>query len=603
MATSASEDLPSADGAGESVSRAAVHLDVAKPQGPLPSSSGETDMLRRRRLLAAAVFLAVVNGLVMVCLFASDNPGTFTAEGSRFSLRVGLSGLRSLLAAAVAGLLASTVPLKRKPLRAVEYGLFLGLTLLYMASAFFVGLDLIRRGPEYLPSFLTFEKNAVIQLLVLMAIYGTLIPNPASVAARTLVVMFIGPVAVRSLLLLHTDVAPIVGQLGGAEDIGTNTMFLAIGMALAIYGSFLTNGLRTELQQARKLGQYRLVRKLGEGTMGEVYLAEHPFLKRPCAVKLIKPGAGPDQIALARFEREVQSAARLAHPNTIEIYDYGRTEDGTFYYVMEYLQGLSLFELVRRAGPLPPGRVIYVFRQICAGLAEAHALGLVHRDMKPANVLVTVRGGKSDIAKILDFGIVKLTRDPDAPALTVDRSIHGTPMFMAPEQAMADSSLDDRADIYALGGMMYFALTGRPPFAGASPIAVMMAHVRDPIVPPSRHRPDLPEDLERVVLRCLEKQPGSRFPTVEVLGEALAACHSAPDWGPCRADAWWAVEMPTIHLDAPPQATAAKPAGCVRSLAGESPHPAGAHDRPETRRKMGPAFHRTSSHHEVLPER
>jgi serine/threonine-protein kinase len=374
-------------------------------------------------------------------------------------------------------------------------------------------------------------------------------------------------------------------------------------MALAIYGSFLTNGLRTELQQARKLGQYRLVRKLGEGAMGEVYLAEHQLLKRPCAVKLIRPGADPDQIALARFEREVQSAARLAHPNTIEIYDYGRTDDGTFYYVMEYLRGLSLFEVVRQGGPLPPGRVIYLFRQICAGLAEAHALGLVHRDMKPANVLVAVRGGESDIAKILDFGIVKLTRDPDAPELTIDRSIHGTPMFMAPEQAMADSSLDARADIYALGGMMYFALTGRPPFGGASPIAVMMAHVRDPIVPPSRHRPDLPEDLERVVLRCLEKQPGSRFPTVEVVGAALAACHSAADWGPYRADAWWAVEMQTIPLDERPQSADAKPAGSVHCHAGESPDPASTHDRPETRRKRRPGFHRTSSHREVLPER
>ena len=602
MAMSASEDLPPAGGARELVSRAAAHLDVAKPRRRLPSSSSETDMLRRRRLLAAAAFLAVVNGLLMVCLFASDNPGTLTAEGSRFSLRVGLSGLRSLLAAAVAGLLASTAPLKRKQLRALEYGLFLALTLLYMASEFFVGLELIRRGPASISSFLTFEKNCLIQILMVMAIYGTLIPNPASVAARLLAAMFLGPVAVRSLLLLHPDVAPIVGQLGGAEDIGANGMYLAIGMALAIYGSFLTNGLRTELDRARELGQYRLVRKLGEGAMGEVYLAEHQLLKRPCAVKLIKPGAGPDPIALARFEREVQSAARLAHPNTIEIYDYGRTDDGTFYYVMEYLRGLSLFELVRRAGPLPPGRVTYLFRQICAGLAEAHALGLVHRDMKPANVLVAVRGGESDVAKILDFGIVKLTRDPGAPELTVDQTIHGTPMFMAPEQAMGDSALDARADIYALGGMMYFALTGRPPFGGASPIAVMIAHVRDLIVPPSRHRPDLPEDLERVVLRCLEKQPGGRFPTVKALGEALGACQSAADWGPDRADAWWTVEMQTIPLDALPQ-DAAEPAACDRCLAGESPDPAGAPDRTENRRKRRPALHRTTSHREVLSER
>ena len=269
-------------------------------------------------------------------------------------------------------------------------------------------------------------------------------------------------------------------------------------MALAIYGAFLVNGLRTELHEARKFGQYQLVRKLGEGGMGEVYLAEHQLLKRPCALKLIKPEAGADPIALARFEREVQSAARLSHPNTIEIFDYGHTDDGTFYYVMEYLQGLSLSDLVRRAGPLPPGRVIYLFRQVCAGLAEAHALGLVHRDLKPANMFVAVRGGESDVAKVLDFGLVKLTRDPGAAELTSDMTVSGTPLYMAPEQAVGDRSLDARADIYALGAMMYFR-PDRPAAVHAArpPSPIMMAHARDPVVPPSQVRPGVPADLEQ----------------------------------------------------------------------------------------------------------
>ena len=210
---------------------------------------------------------------------------------------------------------------------------------------------------------------------------------------------------------------------------------------------------------------------------------------------------------------------------------------------MEYLEGMSLSDLVRQAGPLPPGRVIYLFRQVCAGLAEAHALGLVHRDLKPANVFVAVRGGESDVAKVLDFGLVKLTREPGVAELTGDMTVSGTPMYMAPEQAVGDRSLDARADIYALGAMMYFALTGRPPFTGDSPFAVMMAHARDPVVPPSQVHPGVPEDLERVVLRCLAKKPDDRFPTVKVLGEALAACASAADWGPNRADAWWAAAM------------------------------------------------------------
>ena len=253
---------------------------------------------------------------------------------------------------------------------------------------------------------------------------------------------------------------------------------------------------------------------------------------------------------MARFEREVQSAARLAHPNTIEIFDYGLTGDGTFYYVMEYLQGKSLADLVRTHGPIPPGRVIYLFRQICAGLAEAHGLGLVHRDLKPANVFVAVRGGESDVSKVLDFGLVKLTKDPAAATLTSDMTVSGTPMFMAPEQTVGDRSLDARADIYALGAMMYHALTGQPPFTGENAFAIMMAHSRDPVVPPSQINPDVPADLEQVVLRCLAKKPEERYPSARALGQALAACAAASDWGANRAEAWWAAEGLVVRPDA-----------------------------------------------------
>jgi hypothetical protein len=515
---------------------------VAMAEGSLASLAGETDTLRRSRLLAASVFLAATYGLLAVWVFASLNPGTLTVDGSRYSLRVGLLVLRCILATVVAGVLTSEVSLTRKQLRVVEYVLFLGLVLLTTASLYFVGLDLMRRGPDYTIITLAFLKDGVIQMLVLMMIYGTLIPNSPVVAARVLAAIFVGPVAATYLLTLNADIAPILAQLREAEEGGSNILLLAIGMMLATYGSFLVNGLRTQLHQARKFGQYRLIRKLGEGGMGEVHLAEHQLLKRPCALKLIKAEAGADPIALARFEREVQSAARLTHPNTIEIFDYGHTDDGTFYYVMEYLQGMSLAELLREAGPLPPGRVIYLFRQACAGLAEAHGLGLVHRDLKPANMFVAVRGGESDVAKVLDFGLVKVTQDPDAAALTSDMTISGTPLFMAPEQAVGDRSLDARADIYALGAMMYFALTARPPFTGESAFAVMMAHARDPVVPPSQVLPGTPDDLECVILRCLAKKPDDRYASVKALGEALDACASAATWGANRADAWWATK-------------------------------------------------------------
>jgi eukaryotic-like serine/threonine-protein kinase len=380
-------------------------------------------------------------------------------------------------------------------------------------------------------------------MIALMMIYGTLIPNRPATAAWTIAAMFVGPIAAEALLWLHPDVGPVVAQLGAAERWGSNILFLAIGAALAAYDSFVVNGLRVELHEARKFGQYRLIRKLGEGGMGEVFLAEHTLLKRPCALKHIKGSANSDPLALARFEREVQSAARLAHPNTIEIFDYGHTVDGTFYYVMEYLHGMSLAELLRECGPLPPGRVVYLIRQVCAGLAEAHGLGMVHRDLKPANVFVAVRGGESDVAKVLDFGLVKLTGDPGVAALTADVMISGTALFMAPEQAMGDRALDARADLYALGAVMYCALTGRPPFEGDRPFVVMMAHARDPVTPPRAVRPDVPADLERVVLRCLAKRPEDRYPNSKALGEALAACDSAGEWGPHRAEAWWEVRL------------------------------------------------------------
>jgi serine/threonine-protein kinase len=522
--------------------------------GTLASLAGETDTLRRKRLYAAAVSLTAIYGVLLVWVFASPNPGTLTVDGSRFSLRVWLIALRCLLAVTVAGLLAGEVRLTRKQLRIVEYVLFLGLTLSVMISQYFVGLDLMRRGSEYLPIILAFIKDGVIEMLVLMMIYATLIPNTTAIAARVLAAMFVGPVAAVLLLEFNPDAAPIVTALREAEEAGSNILFLGIAAALAIYGSFLLNGLRGQLHAARKLGQYELVRKLGEGGMGEVYLAEHALLKRPCALKLIKPEAGADPISLARFEREVQSAARLAHPNTIEIYDYGHTDDGLFYYVMEFLQGFSLADLVRLAGPLPAGRVIYLFRQVCSGLAEAHALGLVHRDLKPANMFTAVRGGQSDVAKVLDFGLVKLTNEPGAAALTGEMTISGTPMYMAPEQAVGDRSLDARADIYALGAMMYFALTGQPPFTGENAFAIMMAHGRDPVVPPSQVRPGVPADLEQVVLRCLAKKPADRYPSVKALGEALAGCAAAAEWGANRAEAWWAAEEIDAPVDAPPHA-------------------------------------------------
>jgi serine/threonine-protein kinase len=323
------------------------------------------------------------------------------------------------------------------------------------------------------------------------------------------------------------------------QRLGEDALILAIAAALSVYGTHVIYGLRKEAFVARQLNQYRLIRKLGAGGMGEVYLAEHRLMKRPCAVKLIRSESATAAMALARFEREVRATARLSHPNTVEIFDYGRAEDRTFYSVMEYLPGLGLDELVRRHGPLPAGRVIYLLRQACEALAQAHRTGLIHRDIKPANIIAAVCCGRYDVAKLLDFGLAKESAGPDAVALSGEGSVAGTPHYMAPEQVTGERSLDRRCDLYALGGVAYTLLTGRPPFDGTSAARVMLAQVHDTVVPPSQLRRDIPEDLERVVLRCLAKCPGERYPDAESLGGALASCAASSDWDAERAERWW----------------------------------------------------------------
>ena len=276
---------------------------------------------------------------------------------------------------------------------------------------------------------------------------------------------------------------------------------LLIAAAASVYGTHLINTLRREVFEAKQIGQYRLIKPLGAGGMGEVFLAEHRMFNQPCAIKLIHPDRAGDPQVLARFERKVRMTARLSHWNTVEIYDYGRTDDGAFYYVMEYLPGLSLEDLLERHGPLPAERVVHLVRQICQGLREAHGIGLIHRDIKPGNVFAAQRGGLYDVAKLLDFGLVKpVTETPEA-RLTQEGGISGTPLFMSPEQARGLAEVDARSDIYSLVAVAYALLTGRPPFDSANPMEVMIAHVRDEVARPSQHQAQVPADLEEVVLR------------------------------------------------------------------------------------------------------
>lgn len=248
-----------------------------------------------------------------------------------------------------------------------------------------------------------------------------------------------------------------------------------------------------------------------------------------CAIKLIKPESDADTKAIEQFEREVRSTAKLSHWNTVEIFDYGHTEDGTFYYVMELLPGLSLEELVERHGPMPAARAVRLLRQTCCALREAHAAGLIHRDIKPANIFAARRGGITDVAKLLDFGLVRQTVEDsdDTQSDKPGKGFSGSPAYMAPEQSVDFDKTDGRSDIYALGAVAYYMITGRPPFTGKNAFEVLRAHHTRAIVPPSQVNPSIPADVEQVLLRCLAKEAKDRYQSAEALEEALASCECA----------------------------------------------------------------------------
>jgi hypothetical protein len=289
----------------------------------------------------------------------------------------------------------------------------------------------------------------------------------------------------------------------------------------------------------KELGQYTLEEKIGSGGMGSVYRARHALLRRPTAIKLMNPD-NVTEGALARFEREVQLTSQLNHPNTIAIYDYGRTPEGVFYYAMEYLEGLSLEDLVKQLGPLPEGRVIDILQQVCGSLAEAHGIGLIHRDIKPANILLTRRAGVPDFVKVLDFGLVKVIDADEQAKLTQANVTVGTPYYMSPEAVERPDTITALSDIYAIGAVGYFLLTGGPAFTGKTVMDICMKHVRTTPDPPSKRlgRAVTPS-VEALILRCLAKDPKDRPSSTRALMEELTKCEPAPGWTRIEAEAWW----------------------------------------------------------------
>jgi serine/threonine-protein kinase len=392
-------------------------------------------------------------------------------------------------------------------------------------------------GPGHAAAHFAWGNAASVLGWVLAIVnYGVLAPvgwRRVALAAGGLAAVSLATIVAAGVV--NEELRPLLPYL-----LAWSAVLLLTAAATAVYASFQTGALRRAVSEARRLGPYELKGLLGTGGMGEVYLAEHRLLKRPCAVKLIRPEHAGDPDLLRRFEREVRATARLTHANTVAVYDYGHTDDGTFYYVMEYLPGPDLDELVRRHGPLPPSRAVHFLRQLCGALREAHAAGLVHRDVKPGNVIVCSQGGLHDVAKLLDFGLVRAPLPGRGDGrLTGAGVVLGTPDYMAPEQARGAESADARSDLYGLGALAYFLLTGQPPFRRASPLDTLVAHARDPVPPPTALRPDVPADLEAVVLRCLAKAPGDRYADAESLDAALARCACAGEWTEARAASWW----------------------------------------------------------------
>ncbi len=319
---------------------------------------------------------------------------------------------------------------------------------------------------------------------------------------------------------------------------------LVVGMAYV--GARVVYHLGTEVKRARELGSYSLEEKLGEGGMGEVWRARHRLLARPAAIKLIRAQAGASDEAARRFEREAQVIARLRSPHTVELFDFGIAEDGAFYYVMELLDGLDADSLVRRFGPIPPERAVYLLRQICHSLSEAESCGLIHRDIKPANIFVCRYGEEYDFAKVLDFGIVGAVRKPaDADDMrTRENAIQGTPAFMAPEQAMGEA-VDCRADIYAAGCVAYWLLTGELVFTAETQMGLLLHHGHTaPVAPSGRTDRPIPAALDDLVLACLAKDPADRPQSARELSRRLAALEDVGAWTHERAREWWTAHQP-----------------------------------------------------------
>jgi len=428
-----------------------------------------------------------------------------------------------------------------------------------------------------LPAAYRPEPEMFLAMAHILAARAAIVPSTPSRTAWVGAFAYLPLIAATYFIHAGEPASPTApGELGLASKVYVAVMWSVVSIVATTAIGYVVYGLHRQVREAKRLGQYTLEERIGEGGMGVVYRARHALLRRPTAVKLLRPEL-TDRRSLARFEREVQRTAQLTHPNTIAVFDYGRTPGGVFYYAMEFLDGFDLRTLVRLDGPMPAPRVVHVLAQAAGALAEAHHVGLIHRDVKPGNLVLIRRWLTPDFVKVLDFGLVReMVADPAASDLSIQSGvIEGTPHYMSPEQVVEPGAVDPRSDLYSLGAVAYFLLTGRPPYDGKSAVAIVAEHLHGTPPPPSSLVDGVPPALEALVLRLLAKDPAERPADGAALLAELAACGAGgalgPAWTADQAQGWWEQRAPRLQATLAAEARAGGPDGVSADDAGEVP--------------------------------
>jgi serine/threonine-protein kinase len=533
---------------------------------PAPAvSSSETSHTLPPELMAEAGWRLGQLGLLYSAGILAEHFGrrALQALTGSFDVSVGIEDLFSIAAVAM-GLVVYMVVRRGvlSPKGLLDFGL-----VFQVAGAFGIAVSGWWDGiPRTAGGSFTFVPAECLWIVV----FPLVVPNtPAKVLIASLLAASTGPAA----LALSRAVTGVTLE----SPLVLATYFLTSDYLSAIVAYVIARivhrfGMR--LKHARDIGSYELIERIGEGGMGEVWRAKHRLLARPAAIKLIRRDVlGSSQRSreaiVRRFEREARDTATLGSTHTIDVYDFGITEEGDFYYVMELLNGISLERAVQIFGPIEPARTVYLLQQVCHSLREAHARGLVHRDIKPANIFMCRLGPDDDFIKVLDFGLVKhVDMTPPGTMLTIEGTTAGTPAYMAPEIALGHTDVDGRADIYSLACVAYYLLTGQPVFSADTAVATALAHVKDEPIPPSvRSELVIPPALDALILECLAKDPADRPQSAAVLGERLAATIAPDAWTTDAAHAWWELHRSALTGGAQAPSTQAE---------AEAPSPAGA---------------------------